>query len=200
MDASWSKAARPVLIGILVAEILVLVIGAWFALSAALVVGDLSAARDELLDARDAISRSQVVEARAAMESAARHADAAASRTNGLLWDAVGAVPGVGDTADAGRAIATSLDQTLVTLLPLVDDLGAIDPDTLVSPDGRIDVSVVQEAVPALRQAQPGIDQALATLQGAPVGRWVPTPVRRAASEYLDQLTGLQSALSTALI
>ena len=199
MDASWSKAARPVLIGILVAEILVLVIGAWFALSAALVVGDLSAARDELLDARDAISRSQVVEARAAMESAARHADAAASRTNGLLWDAVGAVPGVGDTADAGRAIATSLDQTLVTLLPLVDDLGAIDPDTLVSPDGRIDVSVVQEAVPALRQAQPGIDQALATLQGAPVGRWVPTPVRRAASEYLDQLTGLQSALSTAL-
>ncbi|MCA9730366.1 MAG: hypothetical protein KC729_21980, partial [Candidatus Eisenbacteria bacterium] len=76
MDASWSKAARPVLIGILVAEILVLVIGAWFALSAALVVRDLSAARDELLQARDAISRSQVVEARAAMESAARHADA----------------------------------------------------------------------------------------------------------------------------
>ena len=199
MGTSRIKAARPVLIGLLVVEILILVIGAWFALSAGLVVHDLSVARDELVGARDAISRSQVIEARTAMESASQHAGSAAARTNGLLWDAVSAVPGLGDTADAGRAIATSLNQALVTLLPLVDNLGAIDPDTLVSPDGRIDLSVVQEAVPALQQAQPGIGQAVTTMQQAPVGRWVAVPVRRAAADYLSQLTGLQSAMSTAL-
>ena len=116
--------------------------------------------------------------------------------TNGLLWGRGGAV-GVGDTADAGRAIATSLDQTLVTLLPLVDDLGRSS-GHLVSPDGRIDVSVGGEAVPALRQAQPGIDQALAALQGPRSAAGCPPRAARRL-EYPDQLTGLQSALSTAL-
>lgn len=199
MNASWSKAARLALVGILAVEILIVVISAWFAVSAALVVRDLSAARGELLQATDAVSRSQVAEARAKMESASSHADAAATRTDGPLWNAVGSVPGVGDTADAGRAIAASLDQTLVTLLPLVEDLAAIDPDTLVSPDGRIDVSVVQRAVPALQRAQPGIDQAVVTMRQAPTGSWVPAPLRRATAGYLDQLVGLQSALSTAL-
>ena len=54
------------------------------------------------------------------------------------------------------------------------------------------------EAVPALRQAsqdRPGPRDS----PGAPVGRWVPTPCGAPPREYLDQLTGLQSALSTAL-
>ena len=199
MSARRSSAIRRALVAVLALEIGLLLVLGWFALSAILVVRDLTAARDDLLAARDAVSRSQVPEALAAMREAAGRADNAANRAAGPLWSAVGGVPGLGDTSDTGRAIAASLDQTLATLVPLVDDLGAIDPDTLVSPDGRIDVSIVEEAVPALQQAQPGIDRAVATLQGAPDGRWVPAPMRRAADEYLEQLTGLQSALSTAL-
>lgn len=199
MSASWSVAGRRLLWVVLGLELLVLALGAWLGISAVLAFRDLSAARDDLLAARESVAASQLPEARADMAAAAEQAAAAARRLNGPQWDLLAAIPGLGDGADTVRAIADSAAQTATTLQPLVDQLGALDPTTLVSADGRIDVSAVQQAVPALQQAQPGIDSAVTTMRAAPSTGWVPRQVRKASAEYLDQLSTLQTSLNTAV-
>jgi len=199
MAGHRSAARRPVVVALLVVVFLALGFGIWFSISARSALNELTAARDSLEAARDAVADSQPDEAKAFMAAATSSAQSASARVNGPLWDVVAAVPGLGDTPQAAQAVATSLDQTLTALQPVVEQLNVLDPSSLISDDGQIDVSAIEQAVPALKQAQPGIEQANETMSTAPTGGWVLPQVSAATDELSEQLGTLQSSLSTAV-
>lgn len=171
----------------------------WFALSARAAVDEMTAARDSLVAARDAVADSQPVQAKTFITAASESAEAASNRVNGPLWDVAAAVPGLGHTPQAAQAIATSLSQALTALRPLTDQLDVLDPSALISDKGRIDVAALESAVPAMKQAQPGLDSAVATMADAPTGGLMLPQVSSAATEFTDQLASLQSSLNTAV-
>ena len=171
----------------------------WFALSARAAVDEMTAARDSLVAARDAVGDSQPAQAKTFITAASESAEAASNRVNGPLWDVAAAVPGLGQTPRAAQAIATSLDQALTALRPLTDQLDVLDPSALISDNGQIDIAALETAVPAMKQAQPGLDAAVATMADAPTGGLMLPQVSSAATEFTDQLDSLQSSLSTAV-
>lgn len=199
MAGHRSAARRPVVVALLVVVFLALGFGIWFAISARSALNELTAARDSLEAARDAVADSQPDEAKAFMAAATSSAKSASARVNGPLWDFVAAVPGLGDTPQAAQAVATSLDQTLTALQPVVEQFNVLDPSSLISKGGQIDVSAIEQAVPALKQAQPGLEQANQTMSTAPTGGWVLPQVSAATSDLSEQLGTLQSSLSTAV-
>lgn len=162
-------------------------------------VDEMTAARDSLVAARDAVGDSQPAQAKTFITAASESAEAASSRVNGPLWDVAAAIPGLGDTPQAAQAIATSLDQALSALRPLTDQLDVLDPSALISDKGRIDVAALETAVPAMKEAQPGLDAAVATMADAPTGGLMLPQVNSAATEFTEQLASLQSSLNTAV-
>ncbi len=171
----------------------------WFALSARSAVDEMTAARDSLVAARDAVGDSQPAQAKTFITAASEAAEAASNRVNGPLWDAIAAIPGLGDTPQAAQAIATSLDQALTALRPLTEQLDVLDPSALISDEGQIDIGTLETAVPAMKQAQPGLDEAISTMADAPTGGLMLPQVSSAATEFTDQLASLQSSLNTAV-
>jgi hypothetical protein len=171
----------------------------WFALSARAAVDEMTAARDGLVAARDAVGDSQPAQAKTFVTAASASAEAASKRVNSPLWDITAAVPGLGDTPRAAQAIATSLSQALTALRPLTDHLDVLDPSALISDKGRIDVAALESAVPAMKEAQPGLDAAVTTMADAPTSGLMIPQVSSAATDFTDQLASLQSSLNTAV-
>ena len=62
---------------------------------------------------------------------------------------------------------------------------------------GQIDVSAIEQAVPALKHAQPGLKKANQTTSTAPTGGWVLPQVSAATEEMSEQLGTAQSSLFT---
>ncbi len=161
---------RAILWGLLAIGLVLFGLLIWFALSARAAVDEMTAARDSLVAARDAVGDSQPAQAKTFITAASESAETASNRVNGPLWDVAAAVPGVGQTPRAAQAIATSLDQALTALRPLTDQLDVLDPSALISDNGQIDIAALETAIPAMKQAQPGLDAAVATMADAPTG------------------------------
>ena len=182
---------------------LVLVVAAAaLALGARSAYAALSASRDELLNARDAISATDLPAAQASLTAAAESASGAADTVDGPLWDAAAAIPVLGATPAAVQAVTSALDQALTALGPATDALGSLDPDTLVAEDGSIDLAALEAALPALQTAQDGITGARATLDAAPstaAGDLVLGRVDTAATELSTQLAELTDTLDGAI-
>ena len=190
---------RALLWGLLAIGLVLFGLLIWFALSARAAVDEMTAARDSLVAARDAVGDSQPAQAKTFVTAASESAKAASIRVNGPLWDVAAAVPGLGQTPRAAQAIATSLDQALTALRPLTDQLDVLDPSALISDNGQIDIAALETAIPAMKQAQPGLDAAVATMAAAPTGGLMLPQVSSAATQFTDQLDSLQSSLSTAV-
>ncbi len=173
----------------------------WFGLSARSAYSNLTASRDDLVAAQDAIAATDLAAAQQFLTDAADHAEAAAGQVNGPLWDLAAAVPVLGDTPEAVQAVATSLDQALSSLAPAVGVLGDLDPETLVTDGSTINVAALQNAVEPLEAAQAGVAQATQTLGSAPSkadGARVPGSIDDAATQLADQLTQLDDTLANA--
>ena len=190
---------RALLWGLLAIGLVLFGLLIWFALSARAAVDEMTAARDSLVAARDAVGDSQPAQAKTFVTAASESAKAASIRVNGPLWDVAAAVPGLGQTPRAAQAIATSLDQALTALRPLTDQLDVLDPSALISDNGQIDIAALETAIPAMKQAQPGLDAAVATMAAAPTGGLMLPQVSSAATQFTDQLDSLQSSLDTAV-
>ena len=178
------------------------VLTAALALSARSAYADLTASRDDLLEARDAISATDLPAAQAALTTAAESASSAADTVDGPLWNAAAAVPVLGATPAAVQSVTTALDQSLTALGPATDALGTLDPDTLIADDGSIDLAALEDALPTLQTAQDGIAEARTTLAAAPTkaaGDLVLTQVDNAATELATQLTELDGTLDGAI-
>ena len=118
------------------------------------------------------------------------------------MWTLATNLPRLGDSATAVRAVATSLDQALTALGPAVSVLGGLDPDTLVAPDGSIDVAALETAADPLDNAKAGVTAAAQTLAEAPSranGDPVIGRVDEAASQLASQLDQLDDTLDTAI-
>ena len=191
-----SSARRGIWIGLLAVVVLLVGLGVWFALSARTAVNEMTVARDSLMAARDAVADGQPQQARTFVTAASDAAGRASDRVNGPLWNVAAAIPGLGDTPQTAQAVATSLDQTLTALQPLTEQLDVLDPTSLIS-EGTVDVSAIQSALPAMKEAAPGVDEAVATVADAPVDGLVLPQVRTAAQDYTEELLGVQSTLST---
>ncbi len=190
---------RGILWGLLAIGLMLLGMLIWFALSARAAVDEMTAARDSLVAARDAVGDSQPAQAKTFITAASESAEAASNRVNGPLWDFAAAVPVLGQTPRAAQAIATSLDQALSALRPLTEQLDVLDPSSLISDDGQIDIGALETAIPAMKQAQPGLDAAVATMADAPSGGLILPQVSSAATEFTDQLDSLHSSLNAAV-
>lgn len=190
-----SSARRGIWIGLLAVVVLLVALVVWFALSARNAVNEMTVARDSLVAARDAVADGQPQQARTFVTAASDAASRASDRVNGPMWNMAAGLPVVGDTPKTVQAVATSLDQTLTALQPLTEQLNVLDPSTLIQ-EGRIDVGALESALPAMQEAQPGVDAAVATIENAPLDGTLPQ-VRTAAEDYTDELTTLQSTLST---
>lgn len=134
---------------------------AWFRLSARSAHAELTAARDDLLTARSGLGATDLPAASAGLESAAGHARTAADQVNSPLWSVAAAVPVLGATPAAVQSVTTALDQALTGLAPAAATLQSLDPDTLITGRGRIDLAALQNAAPAVRTAQEGVARGL---------------------------------------
>ncbi len=191
---SGSSARRGIWIGLLAVLALLLGLIVWFALSARTAVNEMTVARDSLVAARDAVAAGQPEQARTFVTAASDAANRADERVNGPLWNVAAGIPGLGNTPKTVQAVATSLDQALVALQPLTEQLNVLDPSTLIK-EGQIDVGAIESALPAMQEAQPGIDTAVATVEAAPQDGILPQ-VRTAAQDYTEELTTLQGTLN----
>ncbi len=205
-DAATTSSSTPrrhwVLISLGVLTLALLGVTAWFGLSARSAYAELTAARDDLLSARSGLGATDLGAASAGLESAAGHASTAADQVDSPLWSVAAAVPVLGATPAAVQSVATALDQALTGLAPAAATLQALDPDTLVTGKGRIDLATLQDAAPAVRTAQEGVAQAQGTLAEAPSranGDLVVAQVDAAATELATQLDELAGPLDTAL-
>lgn len=194
--AASSPARRGIWIGLLAVLLLLVGLCVWFALSARTAVNEMTVARDSLVAARDAVADGQPEQARTFVTAAGDAASRAADRVNDPLWSVAAVVPGLGDTPQAAQAVATSLDQTLTALQPLAEQLNVLDPSTLIR-EGQIDVGAIESALPAMQEAAPGVAEAVATVQSAPLDGMLLPQVRTAAEDYTEELTTLQSTLNT---
>ncbi len=182
-----STARRGIWIGLTAVFVLLIGLGMWFALSARAAVNEMTVARDSLVAARDAVTNGQPQQAQTFITAASNSASAAADRMNGPLWKVAAAVPVLGDTPRTAQAVATSLDQTLIALQPLTGQLNLLDPTSLTR-DGQIDVATIQDALPSMKQAEPGLNEAVATMESAPADGAVLPQVRSAAEQFTEEL------------
>lgn len=182
-------------------------LSAVFALSARSVYRELSQARDDLVTARTSVAEAEVGAAQDSYAAAADRARSAAATTAGPLWRVAAAVPGIGATPAAVRAVASALDESLSALAPAVRSLESIDPKALAGPDGTVDLEPLQSALAPLAQASEGIHRASDSLDSAPSradGDWVLPQVDEAVTLLAGQLSEVgryvDDAISTVTI
>lgn len=204
-DEGAHKARRRraiIVVSVVALAVVLLGLAAWFALSARSVGTRLAAGRDDLLAARASLSAPDRAAALDSVQAAAAHAADAATEVQGPIWDAAAALPWIGATVEAVRAVATSFHQAISALAPAVTAVGALDPDTLVASDGTLDLAALETATGPVEAASEGVATASRTLAAAPsraAGDPVHTRVDEAASELASQLAQLADQLDGVL-
>lgn len=157
----------------------------------------LASARTDLATAQDMLDTAPAQSQQALQSAEASAASAARTLTN-PVWSMVSAVPYFGATPKAAGVVAESLDQALVALQPALSSLDILKPASLVQ-NGKIDITAVEQAIPAAAQALPGIQQAQETLTGVPTSGLLMAQVSEAGTQLDEQLTSLESTLNTAI-
>ncbi len=157
----------------------------------------LSSARSDLATAQRTVSTAPA-QSQEALAAAQASASSAARTLNNPVWSAVSAVPYLGATPKGAGIVALSLEQALTALKPAIGALDILQPASLVQ-NGKINITAVEEAVPAAEAALPGLEQAQDTLDEAPTSGLLLGQVRDATTELDDQLTSLSSTLNTAV-
>ena len=157
----------------------------------------LASARTDLATAQDMLGTAPA-QSQEALQSAEVSAASAARTLTNPVWSAISAIPYLGSTPKAAGVVATSLDQTLVALQPAIGSLDILKPASLVQ-SGTIDITAIEQAVPAAEQALPGIERAQQTLDGAPTTGLLMGQVRDAGTQLDEQLTSLHATLNTAV-
>ena len=192
----WLLISAAVIVAMLGAATIVL------GFSARSAYAELTASRDDLFAARDAVAGTDLTSAQASLDSAVGHAAAASDEVDSPLWDIAAALPWVGATPAAVQSVALALDQALAAIAPAGDQLAGLNPDSLVGPNGRIDLASLEAALPPMEAAGTGIALAQVTLADAPsraAGDLVLPQVDDAAVELSAELARLGETLDTAV-
>lgn len=156
---------------------------------------ELTAAREQITTLRQQIVDGDLAGAQRTSRSVQRHAHKAHQLTTGPAWALTAAVPGVGAPAHTVRGLTDAVDQLGSGTLPqLVDVARGLDPHTLLTGGGTVDLSAVQKAAPAIHRATIATAHAQSDVAGMS-GSWL-GPVSSARTSLLSELNRLTTTLS----
>lgn len=184
-------------LAMIVVGCLIVLAGLWILITGQLARGQLNQAQDDVHKLRAEISAGDLAAARSTVAELATHAHRAHVLTTGPAWAVAARIPLVGEPIHTIRGVTASIDTIGNQALPeLVVATAQLDPATLRSADGNIDLSRIAAVVPALNRAA-AMTAATATVAGLPAHTWLPT-IDSARSEVLAQLTSLSSTVHSA--
>jgi hypothetical protein len=177
---------------------------AWLGLTAVLARGHLEHAAADAAAVRISLANGNVTAARAAAADLRAHVAKAHHWTNGPLWAAAARVPAVGEPVRSVRGIAAALnDLGNNALPPLLSASSRIDPSSVRTADGGIDVARLSSVATPLHAASAALDTSAARVRALPADTWL-SPVNSARADLLDDLTrtaaGTRSAATAARI
>jgi hypothetical protein len=172
--------------------------GAWIAVTAMMARSELDDVRVGAPQLRAQLTAADLAGATTSADSMARHARRAHHLTRGPAWAVVSRMPVVGAPFRTARGITEAADELGTNALPQLVTAGTvIDPDTLRTPDGGIDVAALRKVTPALDEATDSIARAIAITEGLPTQSWLDT-VDVARADVLDQLRSIQHVADSA--
>lgn len=168
---------------------------AWLGLRSLQAKTALDDARVSLAAARDALVERDVATARQAISTAGEDTQRARNLTNDPVWRLASALPGYGATVRITRDLAEVADELARDILPeALDGAELIDPATLRTPDGVVDLDVVRAATPPIRSSADDAGRLLRDLEALPTQDVVPQ-VADARQELQQQVAELADAL-----
>ncbi|MBC7633536.1 DUF4012 domain-containing protein [Aeromicrobium sp.] len=169
------------------------VIAVWLGLSGLSAQRHLQAARAALDTARQALLDGRPQEARAAVVRAGKDTARARALTDDPVWKATAALPYVGVTLKAVRAVVAGADDLSRVVLPgAVAAAESLSPQTLRRADGSFDLARIKAAAPEVHAsalAAQGVRDRLGRPAGPVVGA-VATAQRQLAAQ-VDQVVDL---------
>lgn len=189
------RGGRRVVLGAAAVLALLLLGTGWVALRGLQAQREVTAARGELADLRAALLIGDVAGARGALAEAQRRTGRAAALTGDPVWRVAAAVPWAGDTPDAVRTAAATVDDLTHDALPALVDAGAALSPAKLRPSGdRVDVAAFAAARPSLEAALVELERARGRIDRFD-SAWLPGRV----SGALDELRGELSTTTTTL-
>lgn len=189
---------RSVKVALLIAAGLVLLGGLWIVVTGLIARTQLEAVRGDVYQLRSQIDAADFPTGQNTAEDLARHARQADHLTTGPAWALAAAVPFGGAPLRTIRAIASSSYVLGRDALPaLVAARHKLDPNTLRTADGGIDVAAITAAAPYLAEADRSLDSAARTLAAQPGHTWL-SPVDHARNAILAPLAGVSHTVHSA--
>jgi hypothetical protein len=163
--------------------------GVWLGLTAVLARAHLEHAAADASAMRAHLSDGNLPAARAAAADLRLQVARAHHWTGGPVWAAAARVPSAGDPLRSVRGIAAALDQLGATALPPLLNAGAnLDPTTVRTADGAIDVDRLTSVASPLHTASTAFAASAAAVRALPGSTWLP-PVNAARADLLTELT-----------
>src|SRR6478752_6649734 len=179
-----SRKRRPLATGVAVALVLVVAgLVGWIALRGYLARQELYAALPAAHGIQSAIVAGDLAKARASADELEKRASSAAALTSDPVWRAAELVPWAGPNLAAVRTAAAATERVASRVIqPLVGVAGSADPRRLAVTDGRVDLTPLVAAQPAVAAAQAEFHSArseLATVDTSATIRPVGSAVER---------------------
>jgi hypothetical protein len=176
----------------------------WLALTAVLARGHLEHAAADAAAMRTNLANGDVAAARVVAADLRVQVAKAHHWTGGPVWAAAARVPAAGDPVRSVRGIAVALNQLGTNALPPLLSAGSsIDPTTVRTADGGIDVARLSAVATPLHAASAAFDSSAAMVRALPANTWF-SPVNAARADLLTELTRTaattRSAATTARI
>lgn len=196
------RSGLPVSRLLLALTVLLLAVAAWIGVRALLAKQALDDARTSLTTARVALLERRLPDAREAIQAAAEQTEQARSLTGDPLFRALSEIPVAGASLSTVRGIAVAADDLADQVLPgALSVATAVDPQTVRSDNGTIDVAALRRATPRLQAATARAESVRRDLAQLPrtgvIGQV--GAARRELADSLDELTGALRSATTAL-
>nr|WP_235738365.1 DUF4012 domain-containing protein [Mycolicibacterium austroafricanum] len=171
----------------------------WLSIKAVNAKSDLEQARDYAQQAKDALLEANTAEASRLAENAKFHARAASDATHSFPWNVASAVPWLGRPFQTGEQISEVVLGLATDVLQPTAEVGVtISPDQLYK-DGRVDVQLLREQQPQLRDVSAAATRLNSDAQAISDPGYL-SILREARSQLQDQTSDLAGVLqSTAL-
>lgn len=178
--------------------LVVIAAGVWIAFTGMQARAALTNAAASITQAQSELLDGKTGQAATLVATAGADASVAASKTNDVVWRAVGAVPVLGATPKAVSMTANAADITLNQAMPsFVAAAEALDISTLKTADGRIQLERLPAVATALASAQGALDTADTTMADLPSTGVIPI-VSDAAAQLISEINTAQAAATSA--
>ena len=182
----------------LVLLLLLICVAAWVVYSGLRAKANLLHAADDVTMLQSQAESGNVAAEHISLARLQREAHSARLETAGPIWALARRTPTVGSNAAAITTVAAAVDELAQHALPsLVDASAAVDLQAIAPHDGRIDLSPIQHAAPAVVEAASAVMQVRDQVAGISTSGLLPV-VRRSVLQLQSDLDSAANTTSTA--